>query len=679
MKFSISIIRQLDRIASILIPEGGAVFARWTRWRWPCLVVILLITASPGIITPAPSVAAQSDLRYFAETGHYLRGAFRAYWERNGGVAIFGFPITEEYRRSDGRIVQWFQRARFELAQANPPVVQLGHLGREFTGDRIFPQAPPQPSTARIRYFPETNHTLRGLFKETWERRGGLAIFGYPISEEISENINGQWTLVQYFERHRFELRLFPSRVEFGLLGEALAPAQLRAPWPPNIAPDQPLNEDGTPLPPPFRPGLYANARVIAEADQTFRIEGEGFRPGERVRFLLSSPECECRPTTLEPQPLADVNGSISYAQVRFNTRDYARGRWYLTAQGQTSNRAGIAQFFVGVAPPVGQPGGVFVGTTPQTAGFGQAVIVQGSGFQPNEPVSLWLTAPDQSVRGIPESPTADGSGSISGANIRIAIDTTFRVGTWFITAQGRSSGRQAIGTFRVEAGAPPPAQRPGDPARLGILIHNELRVSGAGSITPLAAPPGAGFVFNASGFDPNEKVGVWLTRPAGAGVEPIDERLVQRKGSSVRVAFRVDRDQQGIWTVTAQGASTGRAVTAPFKLTRDYVAPLGTPRPATSRNASVSPAEGGQRTTFRLTASGFRANETLEFWVTSPDGLYVLNTPVQADNRGRIGVSPALGVQLGARNPPGVYGYHYRGTISGVRTDIYFTFTGAP
>lgn len=644
------------------------------------LLAALLIIASLWIGTLPHPASAQGDLRYFAETGHFLRGAFRAYWERNGGVAIFGFPITEEYRRSDGRIVQWFQRARFELAQANPPVVQLGHLGREFTGDRIFPQAPPQPGAARVRYFSETNHTLRGLFKETWERRGGLAIFGYPISEEIYENINGQWTLVQYFERYRFELRLYPSRVEFGLLGEALAPAQLRAPWPPNIAPDQPLNEDGTPLPPPFRPGLYAQARVIAEADQTFRIEGEGYRPGERVRFLLSSPECECRPITLDAQPLADVNGSISYAQVRFNARDYARGRWYLTAQGQTSNRAGIAQFFVGVAPPVGQPGGVIVGTTPQAAAFGQAVIVQGSGFQPNEQVSLWLTAPDQSVRGIPESPTADGSGSISGANIRITIDNTFRAGTWFITAQGRSSGRQAIGTFRVDAGAtPPPLQPPGDPARLGILIHNELRVRGAGSITPLAAPPGSGFVFNASGFDPNEKVGVWLTRPAGAGVEAIDERLVQREGGNVRVAFRVERDQQGVWTITAQGASTGRAVTAPFKLTRDYVAPLGTPRPATSRNASVTPAEGGQHTTFRLTASGFRANELLEFWVTSPDGLYVLNTPVQADNRGRIGVSPALGVQLGARNPTGVYGYHYRGTLSGVRADIYFTFTGAP
>lgn len=649
----------------------------------------LLFLAAVFATAPLMPVAAQSDLRYFGETGHFIRGAFRVHWERNGGVAIFGYPITEEYIRADGRIVQWFQRARFELAQANPPVVQLGQLGREYTGDRIFPQAPPQASTARIRYFAETNHTLRGLFKETWERRGGLAVFGYPISEEINENINGQWTLVQYFERQRFELRLYPSRVELGLLGEALAPAQLRAPWPPNIAPDRPLNEDGTPLPPPFRPGLYANTRVIAEGgkDETFRIEGDGFRPGERVRFLLSSPECECRPTALDAQPLADVNGSISYAQVRFNARNYQRGRWYLTATGQTSNRAGIALFYVGEAPagqpPAGQPGGVFVGTTPQSAAIGQALIIQGGGFLPGEKVSLWLTAPDQSVRAIPERPDADGNGSINGANIRVTIDNTFRAGAWFITAQGRSSGRQAIGSFRIDAGAapapPPQGQAPGDPNRLGLIIHPDLRVSGNGGIVPLAAPPGGSFVFTASGFDANEKIGVWLTRPAGGGVEAIDDRLVQRTGGSIRVAFRVDRDQQGIWTITAQGANTKQAVTAPFKLTRDYVAPIGTPRPANSRNVTVSPTEGGQRATFRLSATGFRANETLEFWVTSPDGIYVLNTAVQADSRGRIGVSPALGVQLGARNPTGVYGYHYRGVSSGVRADMYFTFTGAP
>ena len=30
---------------------------------------------------------------YFNETHHSLCGAFRSFWERNGGLAVFGFPI----------------------------------------------------------------------------------------------------------------------------------------------------------------------------------------------------------------------------------------------------------------------------------------------------------------------------------------------------------------------------------------------------------------------------------------------------------------------------------------------------------------------------------------------------------------------------------------------------------
>jgi hypothetical protein len=116
--------------------------------------------------------------------------------------------------------------------------------------------------------------------------------------------------------------------------------------------------------------------------------------------------------------------------------------------------------------------------------------------------------------------------------------------------------------------------------------------------------------------------------------------------------------------------------VTAPFKLTRDYVAPLGTPRPA-SRNGSVTPAEGSARAAFQLTGAGFRASETLELWITSPDGIYYLAGTTRADSRGRIGYAPTQIVQLSAGSATGVYGYHYRGTRSGVRVDLYFTFTG--
>lgn len=54
-------------------------------------------------------------------------------------------------------------------------------------------------------YFPETGHNLRGEFKNYWDRNGGLAVFGFPISEEFTEQTpEGSFT-VQYFERQRFE------------------------------------------------------------------------------------------------------------------------------------------------------------------------------------------------------------------------------------------------------------------------------------------------------------------------------------------------------------------------------------------------------------------------------------------------------------------------------------------
>ena len=54
---------------------------------------------------------------------------------------------------------------------------------------------------------------------------GGLAIYGYPISEEISEvsPTDGQTYAVQYFERNRFEFQPeaagTPYEVQLGLLG----------------------------------------------------------------------------------------------------------------------------------------------------------------------------------------------------------------------------------------------------------------------------------------------------------------------------------------------------------------------------------------------------------------------------------------------------------------------------
>ncbi len=80
-----------------------------------------------------------ANLQFFAETGHTLSMAFLTYWQQNGGLKQFGFPITEPYKgnnRTDGKeyVQQFFQRARFEWHpeyKGTPFEVELGLLGAE--------------------------------------------------------------------------------------------------------------------------------------------------------------------------------------------------------------------------------------------------------------------------------------------------------------------------------------------------------------------------------------------------------------------------------------------------------------------------------------------------------------------------------------------------------------------
>jgi murein DD-endopeptidase MepM/ murein hydrolase activator NlpD len=155
---------------------------------------------SPG--TPAPYT------RYYTETGHYLGGEFRDYYNSIPNSAyIFGLPLSEEFPQQfvDGSIfrVQYFERARFEWHPELPAGsrVQLGALSSTILQGRTFDRLPTLASTPTRVYFPETGHTLSNGFLNYWRTKGGLAVFGYPLSEETADN----GLTVQYFERARFE------------------------------------------------------------------------------------------------------------------------------------------------------------------------------------------------------------------------------------------------------------------------------------------------------------------------------------------------------------------------------------------------------------------------------------------------------------------------------------------
>lgn len=147
---------------------------------------------------------------YFSPTGHHLsnRSGFLDFWRAHGQVTVFGYPITDEIVE-DGRVVQYFERARFEYfpeLAGTPAQVQLGLISREILPGDAFPVVP-DPLDGTL-YFSETGHTLYGEFLEYWEKHGGLETFGYPLSEEFDDN----GRIIQYFERARFEY--FPEDMD---------------------------------------------------------------------------------------------------------------------------------------------------------------------------------------------------------------------------------------------------------------------------------------------------------------------------------------------------------------------------------------------------------------------------------------------------------------------------------
>lgn len=122
----------------------------------------------------APLPAAQN--MYFASSGFHIsdRTGFLSFWRRNGGELIFGYPISGEMVE-DGRIVQYFERARFEYHPEHLGTdyqVMLSLLGSELTQGYDFPDG--EPTQGRI-YFPETRQTLGGKFLKFWEKRAGYA------------------------------------------------------------------------------------------------------------------------------------------------------------------------------------------------------------------------------------------------------------------------------------------------------------------------------------------------------------------------------------------------------------------------------------------------------------------------------------------------------------------------
>lgn len=92
-------------------------------------------------------------------------------------------------------------------------VLLLGHVSATY----------PQTPTGNCEYFVETGHYVCNEFLEFFKTRGGVEIFGYPLTEAFDDP--ARKLRVQYFQRARMEWHPYnpdPYKVQLGLLADEL-------------------------------------------------------------------------------------------------------------------------------------------------------------------------------------------------------------------------------------------------------------------------------------------------------------------------------------------------------------------------------------------------------------------------------------------------------------------------
>jgi hypothetical protein len=185
--------------------------------------------------------------------------------------------------------------------------------------------------------------------------------------------------------------------------------------------------------------------------------------------------------------------------------------------------------------------------------------------------------------------------------------------------------------------------------------------------------------VFLAGGFEPGEKVSVWVNLPDNAVVGANFQLDADEDGSIQPIQFGTGPDTPlGVWSFVAHGNSSNNEAVGYFLLIGAPIGRLPAPGPGVPANvdARVEPRAGPAGTIFFFDAFGFRVGEDVQIVITRSDGQ---RTPadftVKADNSGSIryaGIYYATGLDY----PLGLYTFTARGATSGKVSTAYFVLT---
>ena len=166
----------------------------------------------PFIATVMPGyddIKIRNGHRRDRENGNYYRGTWQTALDRNAaGVILTSF--NEFFEGSHIEPSEQYGDLYLRLTQ---------ELSAQYHAGQPAPPPQPAPPSGNCRFFAETGHQVCGRILEYWDQNGGLPVFGYPIADQATQQVEGKPLQLQWFERNRLELHPENARPYDVLLG----------------------------------------------------------------------------------------------------------------------------------------------------------------------------------------------------------------------------------------------------------------------------------------------------------------------------------------------------------------------------------------------------------------------------------------------------------------------------
>ena len=238
----------------------------------------------------------------------------------------------------------------------------------------------------------------------------------------------------------------------------------------------------------------------------------------------------------------------------------------------------------------------------PQAGPPGTRFLFFTAGFAADEPISIWLNAPDGRVIAAEDRALGDSSAT-GAATWTWTAPADAPLGNWQMVGHGRRSGNEQILPFTIGQAAPADTGGQGQPF----------------NVVPADGVPGTLFRFFATGFEAREFVYVAVNGPAGA-----------LKGPSLTVPRTADPSGRvdGSWTSLTDAAPGSYQIVIQSDhsgVTRTIPVSIRAAQASQPPQLTVTPAVAAPGARFVFSGTGFGANEKLSIWLNAPDGRVLL------------------------------------------------------